>query len=271
MSSPGGQPDHSPHLARIGTIVRERRHAIGLSLSALSRQTDISKAYLSVIENHHSPNPPGLEILRSLEQALLLPPESLVTLAQFQKIPKSFQAVLRQLANIAPDNQTEPAPRSLDAAYLSGLLQRAIDLSAGNVNAVRTSRVPVINKVAAGYPSDFTDLAYPRGIADDYIAAPDTGDPDAFAARVFGDSMQPKYLPGDIVVFSPVAAVRTGDDCFVRFDDGSTTFKRVHLLEDQQLVRLVPRNPLYPTVDHPAERVAGVYRAVYSVRTIEND
>ena len=41
--------------------------------------------------------------------------------------------------------------------------------------------VPVINKVAAGYPVDFNDLDYPVGIADDYVRCPDIYDPNAFA------------------------------------------------------------------------------------------
>ena len=61
--------------------------------------------------------------------------------------------------------------------------------------------VPLINKVAAGYPREFTDLAYPARVADEYVRCPDLDDPDAFAARVVGDSMQPNYAEGDIVIF----------------------------------------------------------------------
>ena len=35
-----------------------------------------------------------------------------------------------------------------------------------------------------------------------------------------GDSMVPKYREGDVVIFSPAANPRSGDDCFVRFADG---------------------------------------------------
>ena len=62
--------------------------------------------------------------------------------------------------------------------------------------------VPVINKVSAGYPKDFTDLSYPKGAADDFVSCPDVQDKDAFAGRIHGDSMTPKYREGDIVIFS---------------------------------------------------------------------
>ena len=93
--------------------------------------------------------------------------------------------------------------------------------------------MPVINRVSAGYPKDFTDLSYPKGVADDYVGCPDVHDPDAFAARVSGDSMTPKYREGEIVIFSPSAAAKSGDDCFVRFEDGHTTFKRVFFESDE--------------------------------------
>jgi len=37
--------------------------------------------------------------------------------------------------------------------------------------------------VSAGYPKDFTDLNYPKGVADEYVACPDLNDAEAFAAR----------------------------------------------------------------------------------------
>ena len=114
-----------------------------------------------------------------------------------------------------------------DDAYLSGVLQEDGRASAGNVERVTANVVPVINRVSAGYPKDFTDLGYPPRVADDYVGCPDVHDKDAFAARVHGDSMAPKYRQGDIVIFSPALSPREGDDCFVRFDDGQTTFKRV--------------------------------------------
>ena len=66
-----------------------------------------------------------------------------------------------------------------------------------------------------------------KGVADEFVSCPDVQDKDAFAARIHGDSMTPKYREGDIVIFSPSLSPKDGDDCFVRFEDGHTTFKRV--------------------------------------------
>jgi len=158
----------------------------------------------------------------------------------------------------------------LDALHRSGLLHHLAEWGADRVEKMPSGlrRVPIINKVAAGYPQEFTDLGYPVGIADDYVTVPaEMGDPSAFAVRVVGDSMEPRYHEGDIVILSPAAQVRSGDDCFVRFamagglNEGETTFKRVFFDAEDRL-RLQPLNEQYaPSVVRPAD-IAGVFRAV---------
>lgn len=163
---------------------------------------------------------------------------------------------------------------SLDDAYLSGVLHELVEKSAGNVEQVVTNTVPIINRVSAGYPKDFTDLSYPRGVADDYVGCPDLHDKDAFAARVHGDSMSPKYRQGDIVIFSPVSAPRSGDDCFVRFEDGHTTFKRVFFESDESgkaMLRLQPRNEKYRAQTVASAGVSGLYKAVFKYQRVDED
>ena len=162
----------------------------------------------------------------------------------------------------------------LDDAYLSGVLQELVDRSAGNVETVTANAIPVINRVSAGYPKDFTDLSYPPRVADNYVSCPDVHDRDAFAARVHGDSMTPKYRQGDIVIFSPTLPPRDGDDCFVRFSDGHTTFKRVFFEsaeEGKSVLRLQPRNERYRPQVVPSQNVTGLYRAVYRYQRVDED
>ena len=132
--------------------------------------------------------------------------------------------------------------------------------------------VPVINRVAAGYPTEFTDLGYPARVADEYVRCPDIHDPDAFAARVVGDSMEPDYREGDIVIFSPAKDVRDGSDCFARLEpDQETTFKRVYLEKDDagaEVIRLQPMNNRYSPRVVPRERVAGLSAAASVVRPV---
>ena len=171
-------------------------------------------------------------------------------------------------------------PLDLDALHQSGLLHHLAewgDQPPGETSAkagrpetrgAALRSVPIINKVAAGYPQEFTDLGYPVGVADDYVSVPaELDDPNAFAVRVVGDSMQPKYHAGDIVIFSPAANVDSGADCFVRFAvtggprDDEVTFKRV-FFDPGDTIRLQPINEQYaPTLVKP-NQIAGIFRAI---------
>ena len=97
--------------------------------------------------------------------------------------------------------------------------------------------------------------------SDDYVRCPDLHDPNAFAVRVVGDSMEPKFFEGDIVIFSPSSQINSGDDCFVRLTTPhETTFKRV-FFELDNTVRLQPRNEKYPPTTIDGNRINGLYRA----------
>ncbi len=285
----------------LGTKLRRQRRRLGLTLDELAGRTGISKPYLSLIETGRVPNPPSDEKLRKLEQTLGFTAGELLTQAHLQRTPRDVRAMLHKLLEGAKNgngnggggtgassdqsakekignrqsaigNSSEPV--NLDDAYLSGVLQELVDRSSGNVETISTNAVPVINRVSAGYPRDFTDLSYPKGVADEYVGCPDVHDKDAFAARVAGDSMTPKYLEGDIVIFSPAAAPRSGDDCFVRFDDGHTTFKRVFFENDDagtSVLRLQPRNERYRPQTIPAQQVSGLYKAVYRYQRVDRD
>lgn len=254
-------------------------------MDELAGRTNISKPYLSLIETGRVPNPPSDEKLRRLEQTLGFAADELVTQAHLHRTPRDVRDMLhkllsdnvRQKSDKAQQEQLKPGIAgsiNLDDAYLSGVLAQLAEKNAGNVERVTTNTVPVINRVSAGYPKDFTDLSYPPRVADDYIGCPDVHDRDAFAARVHGDSMTPKYREGDIVVFSPAAAPKNGDDCFVRFADGQTTFKRVFFENDEageSVIRLQPRNEKYRPKVVRSDEVAGLYKAVYRYQRVDED
>lgn len=263
-------------MSSIGAMIRERRRSLGLTLQQVADRVGCGRAYLSMIETGARPTP-GEALLDALERVLGVERGQLVAAARWEATPRLVQeelAALRQreeraavvarclLAN-GPD---------LDALLASGMLHRFIEDHARNHEEPQPLhfRVPVINDVAAGAPRDFTDLDYPAAVADDYLACPDLGDADAFAARVIGDSMEPQYREGDVVVFSPAAATPGGSDCFVRLErDAETTFKRVFFEgDDERTIRLQPLNPRYEPRIVDREEVAGLYAAVYVMRRV---
>lgn len=274
----------------VGQIIRSRRETLGISLGQLARAVDASKSYLSMIENHRVARPPSRRMVEAIERALGITPGDLQRAAAWDAAAPVVRAEVGQLADAArrgreladwlrASTQRHREGRSLDALYRSGELARRVDatLHAAGAGAADESRspldarvplrfqVPVINRVAAGYPRDFTDLDFPARVADEYLPCPDVGDPQAFAARVVGESMSPEYREGDVVVFSPAAPVTDGCDCFVRLEPGhETTFKRVFFDgADPRTLRLQPLNPRFAPTQLERARVAGLYRAVW--------
>jgi SOS-response transcriptional repressor LexA len=273
----------------VGQLLRERRQALDLSLAHVAERIGVARSYLSMIENHRVSNPPSAALLQALEQALGFEPETLRHAAAWQNTPATVKAQFDHVQATAQQGQAlahwlkqattqrDSGGKNLDRLYRTGQLGRRVnallDDTAGPVEGlqplgVKRHRVPLINQVAAGYPTGFTDLDYPARIADEYLECPDLSDPDAFAARVVGDSMQPDYREGDIVVFSPQADVTDGCDCFARLEpDHETTFKRVFFEGDPgaERIRLQPINPKFPPRTLPREDVAGLYRAVWKM------
>jgi len=250
----------------LGQIIRQKREELRLTLDEVSNKAGFSKPYLSTIETGKVKNPPSDELLAKLERILKFEPGLLLHIAHMERMPSDIR---QEYESAEAEKQKwrqfvkNLIRKKADARRLSALLAKSkLDIEPVEGALAAGRLVPIINKVAAGYPTDFDDLNYPAGVADDYVRCPDLHDPNAFAVRVVGDSMEPKFCEGDIVIFSPVAEVHNGDDCFVRFAmPHETTFKRV-FFEASNKVRLQPRNDKYSPTIIDGKRINGLYRAV---------
>ncbi len=250
----------------LGQIIRKKREQLHLTLDEVSNRIGFSKPYLSTIETGKVKNPPSDELLTKLEKILEFDTGLLLHIAHIEGLPadvrheyESAEAENQKWRHIAKNLIDKKG----DANRLTELLAESdLNVEQEQLPLAPGRLVPVINKVSAGYPTDFNDLDYPVGIADDYIRCPDLHDPNTFAVRVVGDSMEPKFHEGDIVIFSPATEVHNGDDCFVRFTmPHETTFKRVFFESDNK-IRLQPRNEKYSPTIVDGKRINGLYRAV---------
>lgn len=115
-------------------------------------------------------------------------------------------------------------------------------------------RIPIISWVQAGnwrdiehYDSD--DMEYVQTVK--FIE-------DGFAIRVHGDSMQPEFADGDIIVIDPHAPQDAG--CYVvAVHDNQATLKK--LVYDGTTPYLKPLNPQYPMLSwDESTRIVGVVK-----------
>lgn len=275
-------------LKRVGAVLRARRKELGRTIAQTAEAAGMAPSYLSMVETGRVDRPPSVRLLRGLARALGLDTDELLAAAAWEQTPAAVRDQVDRLRGRAAAGAdlarwlTEAAASGgvdLDALHASGDLRRRIEAALGEDDPSPLGRtqpvarsVPLINKVAAGYPTGFTDLDYPAQVADEYVPAHHVNDPDAFAATVTGQSMEPAYHEGDVVVFSPLADVADGNDCFIRLEPNhETRFKRVYFEpsdEGPERIRLQPLNPKFPPRVVDREQVAGLYRAVWKMSAI---
>ena len=245
----------------LGRIVRKHRQKAGLTQEQLSLRVGISKPYLSNIETGRAKNPPSDSVLRAIENNLGFTEGELLKLAHMQRTPldvrQKYEMLQARLARLQAILRQSPSGVAKVCDIESDLID--FELSAGAV-------IPILNTINTGYPHHFVDRDYPAANAVDYLRCPDVHDATAFAVRVADEAMAPKYMLGDIVVFSPAAEAVTGDDCFIRFAGGRTTFRKVDLGEPDKVLLIAYEGQPDETIAR--SHVDGIYPAVFKIQPV---
>jgi phage repressor protein C with HTH and peptisase S24 domain len=87
--------------------------------------------------------------------------------------------------------------------------------------------LPLIGFAATGNPAErsgaFDDAGIPVGKGWDEIAFPGIDDENAYAIEVGGNSLEPVYRDGTVLIVSPNASIRRGDRIVVKTKDGKVT------------------------------------------------
>src|SRR5271163_269688 len=92
---------------------------------------------------------------------------------------------------------------------------------------IATRAVPLLGLAEAGVGSFFDDGGFPAGEGWDEIAFPAVNDLHAYALEVSGQSMEPAYRDGDVILISPSAPIRRGDRVVVRTRGGEVMAKEL--------------------------------------------
>ncbi len=93
--------------------------------------------------------------------------------------------------------------------------------------SVTVKPVPLLGFAEAGSGGYFDDGGFPAGAGWDEIAFPAVNDEHAYALEISGQSMEPAYRDGDVIVVSPSAPIRRGDRVVVRTRGGEVMAKEL--------------------------------------------
>jgi phage repressor protein C with HTH and peptisase S24 domain len=93
--------------------------------------------------------------------------------------------------------------------------------------AVAPRGVPLLGFAEAGAGGYFDDGGFPAGEGWDEIAFPAVSDEHAYALEVSGQSMEPAYRDGDVIIVSPAAPIRRGDRVVVKTRAGEVMAKEL--------------------------------------------
>jgi phage repressor protein C with HTH and peptisase S24 domain len=123
--------------------------------------------------------------------------------------------------------------------------------------------IPLIGLAQAGSRGFFDDSGFPAGSGWDDVAAPDVSDEHAYALQISGDSMQPAYRAGTVIIVAPGEEVRRGDRVVVKTVKGEVMAKELSK-KSAKKVELKSLNPAYPVRTLDMSEIAFMSRIVWA-------
>ena len=179
-------------------------------------------------------------------------------------IEKDIGLVRGTLANWKLGRSKQPSADALSklADYfdvsVDYLLGRTDDPQGNQFPSEDMYHIPVIATVAAGFGQSINGATHqdyqlvPKSIVRGYNKK------DLFVFVVSGDSMSPKFLPGDRVLVVRQPSVDPGDIAIVSYDDYEDgTIKKVDYEPGCDYVDLIPLNPKYDPVRLQGDELDG--------------
>jgi SOS-response transcriptional repressor LexA len=117
----------------------------------------------------------------------------------------------------------------------------------GTVGAAYGLRnLPVLSWTQAGQTVNAREISATW----DEVVPSDATDEQAFAVRLRGDAMEPKFSEGDIAILLPNTAPTNGEIVVANLKGQGIFCKIMHVQFDKNLVKLSSYNPAYPPTEH---------------------
>ena len=201
----------------LGDLIKEYRNKNKLSLRDFAQKCGLSHSYISALEKNIDPRT-GKPIAPTLDTV--------------KYISKGMNLSIEDILKILDDEQefkmNEEAP-----LYSSS-----------------PAMVFVYGTIPAGVPIEcIEDIIDTEEISADMLK----GGKQYFGLKIKGDSMEPDYLDGDVIIFEKKDDCENGDDCCVMVNGSDGTFKRV--FKNENGIILQPLNNRYEPLIFSNEQI----------------
>lgn len=163
------------------------------------------------------------------------------------------------------ENENGTAPKRTQQERVATVLGLSVAQLVGGSENVQAGpevrgRVPLISAVQAGNYKMHVDNYHPDDGGEERISTTVPVRRHTFALRVAGDSMEPEFKEGAVLIVEPEMEAQPGDFVIAKNGDEETTFKQ--LIKDGGDWYLKPLNPRYPLKLLGKAKIVGVVRAV---------
>lgn len=184
--------------------------------------------------------------------------KNVVTNWKARGVPKSHAGTLAKLLGTSSDYLLGVAPAKEPA---TAPVTKPIDEVEDAPTPMGAQRwLPVVGVVQAGADGLLTIDDYPVGFGDGavpYWAKCEN----AYALRVRGESMSPRYLPGEFVAVDPCFEVQPSQEVIVLKKDGTRMIKRLMWMRDGQAA-FESINKDYKNIILEVEEIEGMHRVL---------
>lgn len=191
---------------KLNDLIKEYRTTHNLSLRAFAKKSGLSYGYIYMLEKNINPK----------TQKPIKP-----TLEAIKGVAYGLDISVDDLLKMLDDDQE-------------------FIINTNNTSYNDVKQIPLLGKIVAGYPSEmFSDII-------DYINVPIDmikGNKELFALNTNGNSMQPMFFDGDILIFEKSNDCESGQYCAVTVNGNEATFKKVIKMEKG--IMLQPLNMEY--------------------------
>ena len=128
-----------------------------------------------------------------------------------------------------------------------------------------SNAIPVIGFAQAGAKGYFDEEGYPKGDSWNEVHFPQlnaSNDDDVYALEINGNSMEPLYRAGDILVVSPKSRTRIGDRIVLKTKNGEVMAKEI-AKQDSSQIEIRSINPDHENRKIPMNDITWIARILW--------